>query len=109
MSHASGDIETYLDEPQSTRASGWTVALVAVSSVFVIFGLIGVPSLVLGIIALIKARTDPDLSKRLTWIGWLVLGLLFLVLVVFVVVVMLLAVTGGSSGPESVVTLSPSP
>ena len=82
--------------------SGWTIALVVVSAFCLFFVLVGVPSLVIGIIALTKARTEPAEAKRLTWIGWLVLGILLAVLVVFVVVVVALAVStsSGDSGPD---------
>jgi hypothetical protein len=82
--------------PQPTPTSGWTIALVVVSGFCVFTGLIGVPSLVLGIIALTKARTDPAEARRLTWIGWLVLGILVALLVVFLVVVVAIAVSSSS-------------
>jgi hypothetical protein len=73
-----------------------------VVSAFCLFtAFVGVPSLVIGIIALTKARTEPAEAKRLTWIGWLVLGILLAVLVVFVVVVIAVALStsGADSGP----------
>ncbi len=87
--------------PQPVPTSGWTIGLVVVSAFCLFFALVGVPSLVIGIIALTKARTEPAEAKRLTWIGWLVLGILLAVLVVFVVVVVALAVSSSSddSGP----------
>ena len=54
---------------------------------------VGVPSLVLGIIALTKVRTDLAETQRLTKIGWIVLGVLAAVAVVAFVVVAALAVT----------------
>jgi 4-amino-4-deoxy-L-arabinose transferase-like glycosyltransferase len=68
-----------------------------VSAFCLFFALIGVPSLVIGIIALTKARTEPADARRLTWIGWVVLGVLFLLLVVFFVIVIAIAVSSSST------------
>jgi amino acid transporter len=83
--------------PQPVPTSGWTIGLVVVSALCLFFAFVGVPSLVIGIIALTKSRAEPAEAKRLTWIGWLVLGILLAVLVVFVVVLVGLAVSTSSS------------
>ncbi len=92
--------------PQPAPTPGSTIALVVVSGFFVLGGLIGVPSLVIGIVALTRARTQPDEAKRLTWIGWLVLGILLTLLVVVIVIgIAVAASTSGSDGGSTIGTL----
>jgi hypothetical protein len=92
--------------PQPAPTPGSSIALVVVSGFFVLCGLIGVPSLVIGIVALTRARTQPDEAKRLTWIGWLVLGILLaLVVVIIVIVIAVAASTSGSDDGPTIGTL----
>jgi hypothetical protein len=89
--------------PQPAPTPGASIALVVVSGFFVICGLIGVPSLVIGIVALTRARTEPDEARRLTWIGWLVLGILLALVVVIVVIAIAVAVSTSSSDDGSTI------
>jgi hypothetical protein len=89
--------------PQPAPTPGSSIALVVVSGFFVLCGLIGVPSLVIGIVALTRARTQPDEAKRLTWIGWLVLGILLALLVVLIVIAIAVAASTSSSDDGSTI------
>jgi hypothetical protein len=62
--------------PQPPATPGSTIALVIVSGLFTLGCLFGIASLILGIIALTKVRTELDECKRLTKIGWIVFGVL---------------------------------
>jgi hypothetical protein len=89
--------------PQPASTPGASIALVVVSGFFVICGLIGVPSLVIGIVALTRARTQPHEARRLTWIGWLVLGILLALVVVIVVIAIAVAASTSSSDDGSTI------
>jgi hypothetical protein len=54
---------------------GSTIALTVVSGIATFF-CFGIPSLILGIIALTKVSTDIEQTKRLTKIGWIVFAVL---------------------------------
>ena len=91
--------------PQPAPTPGSSIALVVVSGFFVLFFLIGVPSLIIGIIALTKARFDPAEAKRLTWIGWLVLGVIVAVLVLIGVILLAATASDWSSSPDDGTTI----
>jgi hypothetical protein len=73
--------------PQPPATPGSTIALVIVSGLFTLGCLFGIASLILGIIALTKVRTELDECKRLTKIGWIVFGVLAGVALVAAIVI----------------------
>ena len=89
--------------PQPASTPGATIALVVVSGFFVLMGLIGVPSLVIGIVALTRARSDPEDAHRLTWVGWLVLGILVALVVLIVVIAFAVAASTSNSDDGSTI------
>ncbi|MDP9218922.1 MAG: hypothetical protein M3P23_00075 [Actinomycetota bacterium] len=85
--------------PQPPATPGSTIALVIVSGVFTLGCLFGIASLILGIIALTKVRTELDECKRLTKIGWIVFGVLAgVALVAAIVIIGILASLDTSHG-----------
>ena len=85
--------------PQPPATPGSTIALVIVSGLFTLGCLFGIASLILGIIALTKVRTELDECKRLTKIGWIVFGVLAGVgLVAAVVIIGIFASIDTSNG-----------
>jgi hypothetical protein len=65
------------------------------------FSLAGIPGLVLGIIALTQNNSDPAGSRRMSKIGWIVLGVVAVLHVIVYVVLIAMAVKLGSSLPSS--------
>jgi hypothetical protein len=89
--------------PQPASTPGASIALVVVSAFFVLMGLIGVPSLVIGIVALTRAKSDPEEASRLTWAGWLVLGILVALVVVIIVIALAVAASSSNSDDGSTI------
>jgi hypothetical protein len=72
----------YGQQPYSTGAqtesNGSAIALTIVSGVSVLFcNILAIASLVIGIVALTKNRTEPESSRRLAKTGWIVLGVVW--------------------------------
>jgi len=63
--------------------------------------LIGIPSLVLGIMALTSNSTDPEGSRRKARTGWIVFGINVAAVIVLVAIVIIIAIAAGSGTPGS--------
>jgi hypothetical protein len=86
--------------PQPTPTPGSTIALVVVSGICTLGCLFGIPSLVLGIIALTKVNTDIQETRRLTKIGWIVLAILGALAIIAIVVIIIVAVATADTSPD---------
>jgi hypothetical protein len=86
-----------------TQTNGSAIALTIVS-VLSLCNFFTVASLVLGIIALTRTSTDPESSRRLTKIGWIVFavswGLVILGVVASIIVSLTTAGSGGAPNPS---------
>jgi hypothetical protein len=90
---------------QPMPTPGSTIALVVVSGICTLGCLFGIPSLVLGIIALTKVNTNIAETRRLTRIGWIVFGVLAALAVTAIIVFFAVAVTSDTSSDTTFDTL----
>jgi hypothetical protein len=86
--------------PQPTPTPGSSIALVVVSGILTLSCLFGIPSLVIGIVALTKVSTNIEETRRLTRIGWITLGVFGAIAIVAVVGLMAVAISNDNSNPE---------
>jgi hypothetical protein len=78
----------YYYPPPRTGPSGSAIALTVVSALLTMscyFTLAGLPSLVFAIISLVRAESDPEGSRRMATVGWIVMGAVSAVVVVLIV------------------------
>jgi hypothetical protein len=90
---------------QPTPTPGSTIALVVVSGICTLGCLFGIPSLVLGIIALTKVNTNIAETRRLTRIGWIVFGVVAALAVLAIIVIIAIAASTSSSSDYTFDTL----
>lgn len=84
--------------PQPLNVSALVLTIVsAMLSLTCYFTLAGVPALILGIVALTKQQTDPAGASRLAMWGWVVLGVVSLVVVLAIGALVAFAVTADTS------------
>jgi hypothetical protein len=86
--------------PQPTPTPGSTIALVVVSGILTLTCLFGIPSLVIGIVALTKVNTNIEETRRLTRIGWITLGVIGSIALVALVVLIAVAISSGNSSSD---------
>jgi Mn2+/Fe2+ NRAMP family transporter len=76
------------------------IVLVVISGVLTLGTcIVGLPSLVMAILALTKQETDPEGSRRLTRWGWITLAILFVLAVLAVALIVAVAVTRSNIDP----------
>ncbi|HEY6795395.1 MAG TPA: hypothetical protein VI248_12025 [Kineosporiaceae bacterium] len=93
-----GPYAPYVAQP-TAPVSASTVVLTIIAGLLTVscyFSLAGIPALVLAIIALTRNATDPTGARRLTRIGWIVLGSVFALIVIAIVVFIAAAVHSAS-------------
>ena len=84
--------------PQQTNVSGLVLTIISGLLVFsCYFTLIGLPSFIIGIIAMTKQNTDWEGSRRLARIGWIVLGSLFALAILAVIAFIVIGVATDTS------------
>ena len=84
--------------PQQTNVSGLVLTIMSGLLVFsCYFTLIGLPSFIIGIIAMTKQNTDWEGSRRLARIGWIVLGSLFALAILAVIAFIVIGVATDTS------------
>lgn len=77
-----------------------TIVLLVISALLTLscyFALVGVAPMVMSIVALTRYRTDLESARRLTRLGWIILGSLSVLIAIGLVVVFGFLVTSGSS------------
>jgi hypothetical protein len=86
---------------QPTQTNGSAIALTIVS-VLSLCNFLTIASLILGIIALTRTSTDPESSRRLTKIGWIVFAVSWGLVILGVVgsIIVGLATSGSSGSPS---------
>jgi hypothetical protein len=84
----------------STQPNGSAIALTIVSALS-LCNILSAAPLIMGIIALTKNSTDPQASRRLTKIGWIVFAAIWALTILFVVGAITLGIlSDSSSGPN---------
>jgi hypothetical protein len=71
------------------------------------FSLAGIPSLVMGIIALTKNNTDPEGARRLARIGWITFGVISAVIILIIVAIIVIAIASSDSTYSSTYSTTP--
>jgi hypothetical protein len=102
VQHYGQQAPAYGQQPFGTGApteSNVSAIVLTILSALSLCNLLAIGSLVLGIIALTKTSTDPEGSRRLTKIGWIVFAVVWAVTILgFVGYVVAVVSTGGPSG-----------
>ena len=80
--------------------SNTSALVLTILSALSLFNVLSVGSLILGIIALNKSSTDPQGSRRMTKIGWIVFGVGWVLVILGVFGLIALLVTTGSSSAD---------
>ncbi|MBM6403247.1 hypothetical protein JQN72_03170 [Phycicoccus sp. CSK15P-2] len=85
--------------PTQTNGSALALTIVSGALIFFCVGLLQIPALVFGIVALTKQSSDPEGSRRTTRHGWIAftIGLVVNVLVLVTFVVFVIVADGGGS------------
>jgi hypothetical protein len=86
--------------PQPTPTPGSTIALVVVSGILTLSCLFGIPSLVIGIVALTKVNTNIAETRRLTRIGWITLAVIGGIAIIAAIVLIAVAISQDSSNSD---------
>lgn len=94
--YAPGLASGYAPPPQNTSALVLTIA----SGISLVFcaGLLTIPSLILGIIALTRNAEDPADSRRKSRLGWILFAVAWVVTVAAVIAVIAVFVVGARTG-----------
>jgi hypothetical protein len=90
--------------PPQTNASALVLTIISgILTVSCYFTLVGIPSLIIGIIALTKQNTDIEGSRRLSRIGWItfaIVGVLYVLMIAGFITAAVLSDSGSSSDYE---------
>jgi hypothetical protein len=86
--------------PQPSPTPGSSIALVVVSGILTLGCLFGIPSLVIGIVALTKVNTNIAETRRLTRIGWITLAIIGTIAIVGLVVLIAVAISHDNNNPD---------